>query len=317
MFAQPGQSTARRGVKRYDNGQVELLYPSIDPSLHGDKNELTLAIYDRMNAQNRDHCVEKLVAIHMGLVFGMAKQNRFKRRGLDFADRVQEGFIGLMTAIKLFNPSRGVRFSTFATFRIRQAIGNACWASGFNGRAARSSRSADEFTLHVITEARHISLKLGREPTDFELVDVMHDPKASKRMTRERFLVKVRDARKRAAFRRLELDAPIDRMNAKSQPRDMADDRTISADLILEAHDLVNMCRRILLAHDPQLANIFDRQFPVDRPPESLVDIARDLGVHRVTASDLVSKVLRYLKHELDVTREEINNAIAICSMTL
>lgn len=305
------------GISRYDNGQVRLLRLEVDPSMRGDKNETTLAIYRRMNATNRAQCVEELTTVHMGLVFSMANQRRFTLRGLDYTDRVQEGFIGLMKAIQRFDQSRGIKFSTYAQWWVRQAIGRACWGSGFNGRAVRASYSADEFTLRVITKARRMSFQLGREPTDFELVDVMHDPGASKRMPRERFLAKVRAARERAAFTRIELDAPM-RIAKSKRPimPELADDRGTRVDRIIEAHDLVDMCRRIL-AGDAQLLDIFERRFPADGPPAPLSELALHLGVHRATASGLEAKMLKLLANELCVTRAEIAGAIAVCALTL
>ncbi len=308
-------TVVRRGVQRDNDGAVRWLRPEYDKSLMGDGNTETLALYTAMTDDNRAACIKELAAIHAGLVFAIAKQGRFKRRGLEFTERVQEGFVGLMKAINKFDPSRGFTFATYASYWVRQTIGRACWSDGFNGRSHRASYNADSFAMLVAKTTRQLRNQLGRPPTDDEIVDVMHDPQGSKRMPRSRFLAKVRAAQERLGFSRFELNGSTSGKDGKSRKNELADDFRPPADVIIEALELVDLCRGVLMV-DALLITVFDLRFGIDGETETYTKIAHDLGYHRTVIKQAESRLLRALSHELDVTREEIVAAVAIRSLT-
>lgn len=111
---------------------------------------------------------ERLLMANTRLVVSVAK--KYRNRGLPFIDLVQEGIIGLIRAIKKYDPARGTRFSTYATWWIRQAI----------TRTIDNHARTIRLPVHKKTEinrlsyARHQLLqKLGREPSDEEIASVL------------------------------------------------------------------------------------------------------------------------------------------------
>ncbi|CAA9460515.1 MAG: RNA polymerase sigma factor RpoD [uncultured Rubrobacteraceae bacterium] len=112
----------------------------------------------------------RLVEKNLRLVISVAKRYRGASPGLPFEDLIQEGNVGLMTAVGKFDPDRGYRFSTYATWWIRQAV----------GRAVADKARTIRVPVHMGEKIRKISRargdllpRLGREPTDAELAEFL------------------------------------------------------------------------------------------------------------------------------------------------
>jgi RNA polymerase primary sigma factor len=122
------------------------------------EEELDLARRSRAgDASSRARLIEK----NLRLVVSVAK--RYRGMGLPFEDLIQEGNLGLIKAVERFDPEMGNRFSTYATWWIRQAIGRALEDKG---HSIRLPVHAQEKARKMARVRAELSAKLGRQPTD-------------------------------------------------------------------------------------------------------------------------------------------------------
>src|SRR3712207_4203290 len=111
-----------------------------------------------------DRARKKLVEKNLRLVVSVAK--RYRGMGLPFEDLIQEGNVGLMRAVERFDPDRGFRFSTYATWWIRQAVGRAV---ADKSRTIRVPVHMGDKIRKMARTYNDLSTELGREPTDEEV----------------------------------------------------------------------------------------------------------------------------------------------------
>lgn len=130
-----------------------------------EEKDLSLKIKHAKSAATRNRAREKLIRANLRLVVSIAKM--FQNRGLSFADLIEEGNLGLLQTVERFNPRKGYRFSTYATWWIRQAIRRAL---DNTAKTVRIPTYVIEMIAQYRTTADDMTKKLGRKPSDYDII---------------------------------------------------------------------------------------------------------------------------------------------------
>jgi RNA polymerase primary sigma factor len=291
-------------AKAMRKGEAALQKLQVGPHSAADTDKL------REQVQQGQRARKRLSEANLRLVVSVAK--RFVGRGMSFLDLIQEGNIGLMRAVEKFDHRLGFKFSTYATWWIRQAISRAI---ADQARTIRIPVHMVETINKVSRVSRRLQQELGREPTDEEIALEMGmleegekkavesawlnstpmDPLLSRKLNRA--AVKVRRILS-VSQEPMSLETPIG-TEENSSLGDFIEDESVPGPVDAASLQLLReQMKAILDGLSERERNVIERRFGLkDGQARTLEEVGQEFGVTRERIRQIEAKALRKLRH--------------------